>query len=177
TVLDQIAGTVKGYFVIGENPAVGSANGRLQRFGLAKLDWLVVRDLQLIEAATLWQNGPEIETRELRPDQIRTEVFFLPAAAHTEKPGTFTNTQRLLQWRHKAVDPVGDQRSELWFSYHLGRRIRAKLAGSTDPRDRPILDLTWDYPTEGRYDDPSAEAVLREINGVGPDGGALSSYT
>lgn len=177
TVLDQVAGTVKGYFVIGENPAVGSANGKLQRLGMANLDWLVVRDLQLVESATFWRDGPEIETGELRTERIGTEVFFLPAAAHTEKAGTFTNTQRLLQWRHQAVEPAGDQRSELWFYYHLGRRIRAKLAGSTDPRDRPILDLTWEYPTEGRHDDPSAEAVLREINGVGPDGAALSSYT
>ena len=59
-------------------------------------------------------------------------MFFLPAAAHTEKDGTFTNTQRLLQWHHKAVEPPGDARSELWFFYHLGRRIREKLAGSTD---------------------------------------------
>jgi len=66
-----------------------------------------------------------------------TEVFFLPAAAHTEKDGSFTNTQRMLQWHHKAVEPAGDQRSELWFYYHLGRIIRDKLAGSSDPRDRP----------------------------------------
>ena len=177
TVLDQIAGKVKGYFVIGENPVIGSANGRLQRFGLANLEWLVVRDLQLIETATFWYNAPEIETGELRTDQIATEVFFLPAAAHTEKDGSFTNTQRLLQWRHAAAEPVGDQRSDLWFYYHLGRRIREKLANSTDPRDRPILDLTWEYPTHGARDEPSAEAVLREINGVGPDGSALSSYT
>src|SRR5690606_27412460 len=150
---------------------------RLQRFGLANLEWLVVRDLQLIESATFWQDGPEIETGEMRTEEIPTEVFFLPAAAHTEKDGTFTNTQRLLQWRHKAVDPVGDQRSDLWFYYHLGRRIRAKLANSTDPRDRPILDLTWDYPTEGEREEPSAEAVLQEINGYGPDGSPLASYT
>ena len=43
----------------------------------------------------------------------------------------------MLQWHHKAVEPTGDQRSELWFYYHLGRIIREKLAGSTDPRDRP----------------------------------------
>src|SRR5690606_11440464 len=73
TVLDQIAGVVKGYFVVGENPVIGSANGRLQRFGLANLDWLVVRDLQLIETATFWQDGPEIESGELRPEQIPTE--------------------------------------------------------------------------------------------------------
>ncbi|AYY14219.1 formate dehydrogenase [Actinobacteria bacterium YIM 96077] len=177
TVLDQIAGDVKGYFVIGENPAVGSANSRLQRLGLANLEWLVVRDLQMIETATFWNNAPELETGELVTEQIPTEVFFLPAASHTEKDGTFTNTQRLLQWHHKAVEPQGDQRSDLWFYYHLGRRIREKLAGSTDPRDRPVLDLTWEYPTEGEVGEPSAEAVLREINGVGPDSSALSAFT
>jgi formate dehydrogenase major subunit len=62
TVAAQIAGDCPGYFLFGENPAVGSANGRMQRFGLAALDWLVVRDLVLIESATFWQNGPEIET-------------------------------------------------------------------------------------------------------------------
>jgi len=177
TVLDQIEGLVKGYFVIGENPAVGSANAKLQRLGLANLEWLVVRDFQMIETATFWKDGPEIETGEMSTDQIGTEVFFLPAAAHTEKDGTFTNTQRLLQWHHQAVQPRGDQRSDLWFYYHLGRRIRAKLAGSTAERDRPVLDLTWDYPVEGDTEEPSADAVLREINGYGPDGALLSSYT
>lgn len=176
TVQDQIAGTCKGYFLVGENPAVGSANGKMQRLGMANLDWLVVRDLQLIESATFWQNGPEIDTGELRSDEIGTEVFFLPAAAHTEKDGSFTNTQRLLQWHHKAVEPPGDARSDLWFYYYLGLTIRRKLAGSTDPRDRPLLELTWSYPCEGDIAEPSAEAILAEINGSGPDG-ALSGYT
>ncbi len=172
TVMGQIDGTVKGYFVIGENPAVGSANGRAQRLGLANLDWLVVRDLTLVETATFWQDAPEIETGELRTEEIGTEVFFLPAASHVEKEGTFTNTQRLLQWREKALDPPGDCRSDLWFFYHLGRRIRDRL--TDDEIDRPVRELTWDYPEEGPYRDPSAEAVLREIGGTGPDGRALS---
>jgi formate dehydrogenase major subunit len=176
TVLNQISGECKGYFLVGENPAVGSANGKLQRLGLANLDWLVVRDLQLIESATFWRNGPEIETGELSTEEIPTEVFFLPAAAHTEKDGSFTNTQRLLQWHHKAVEPPGDARSDLWFYFHLGRIIKAKLARSRASRDRPIQDLTWDYPTEGPTAEPSADAVLAEINGFGPDG-PLSAYT
>ena len=89
TVVEQINGNCQGYFLFGENPAVGSANGRMQRFGLASLDWLVVRDLVMIESATFWQNGPEIETGEMRTQDIGTEVFFLPAAAHTEKDGQF----------------------------------------------------------------------------------------
>jgi formate dehydrogenase major subunit len=170
TVMAQIKGDCKGYFLVGENPAVGSANGKMQRLGLANLDWLVVRDLQLIESATFWQDGPEIQSGELATEEIPTEVFFLPAAAHTEKDGTFTNTQRLLQWHHKAVEPPGDARSDLWFYFHLGRIIRERLKGSRAKRDRPILDLTWDYPTQGPAADPSAEAVLAEVNGYGPDG-------
>ena len=58
----------------------------------------------------------------MRPEEIGTEVFLLPAATHLEKDGSFTNTQRLLQWHFKAVEPKGDCRSELWFYYHLGNR-------------------------------------------------------
>lgn len=176
TIADMIQGKVSGYFLVGENPTVGHPNGRMNRFGLANLDWLVVRDLQMIESATFWKESPEIETGELAPETIGTEVFFVPAASHAEKEGTFTQTQRLLQWRHKAVDPPGDAKSDLWFYFHLGRILRERLAGSTDPRDRPLLDLTWDYPTHGPDREPSADAVLREINGTGPDGRAVSGY-
>lgn len=176
TVRQQIAGECKGYFLVGENPAVGSANGRMQRLGMANLDWLVARDLQMIESATFWKNSPEVETGELTTEEIATEVFVFPAATHTEKDGSFTNTQRLLQWRHRAVESPGDARSDLWFYYHLGRILRAKLAGSSDPRDRPIQHLAWDYPTHGDNAEPSAEAVLGEINGWGRDG-YLSSFT
>jgi formate dehydrogenase major subunit len=165
TVLDMIDGKVKGYFLLGQNPAVGSAHGRAQRLGMANLDWLVVRDLFEIESATFWKNSPEIETGEIVPEECRTEVFLLPAASHVEKEGTFTQTQRMLQWREKAVEPSGDCRSELWFFFHLGRMIRERLAGSTEARDRPLLDLAWDYPVHGEHDEPSAEDVLMEING------------
>ncbi len=177
TVFEQLEGRCRGYFLLGENPAVGSANTRLQRFGMAQLDWLVVRDFSLIESATWWQDGPEIASGEMRTREIKTEVFFLPAAAHTEKSGSFTNTNRMLQWHHTAVEPQGDARSDLWFMYHLGRLIREKLAGSTEPRDRPLLDLTWDYPVEGPLREPSAEAVLAEINGFDAEGRPLGSYT
>ncbi len=174
TVLAQLDGVCKGYFLMGQNPAVGSANARMKRLGMAKLDWLVVRDMTMIESATWWLDGPEIETGELRTEEIPTEVFFLPAAAHTEKSGSFTNTQRMLQWHHEAVKPAGDARSDLWFTYELGRRIRAKLASSDAAEDRPVLDLTWDYPeVDG---EPSAEAVLAEINGWDASGAPLSGF-
>jgi formate dehydrogenase major subunit len=176
TVMAQIDGICKGYVLTGENPAVGSANAKMQRLGMANLDWLVVRDFSLIESATWWKDGPEIETGELCTEDIGTEVFFFPAAAHTEKNGSYTNTQRMLQWHHAACEPAGDARSDLWFYYHLGRIIREKLSGSTDDMDRPVLDLTWDYPTDGSVAEPSADAVLAEINGRDAEGRPLSSY-
>ena len=110
TVQLMMQGGVEGYFLLGQNPAVGSANGRMQRLAMAELKWLVVRDLNMIESATFWKDGPEIETGELRSEDIETEVFFLPAASYAEKSGSFTQTQRLLQWRHKAVAPPGRPR-------------------------------------------------------------------
>ena len=175
-MLRMLDGHVKGMFCVGQNPTVGSANSKLMRAALAKLDWLVVRDLQLTETATFWQSSPDHETGETSAQEIQTEVFFMPAAAHTEKDGCFTNTQRLLQWREKACEPPGDARSELHWIYHLGRAVRRKLADSTDSKDRPILDLVWNYPVEGPLDEPSADAVLQEIGGQNSDGQGLPSY-
>jgi formate dehydrogenase major subunit len=180
TVMSMLDGEVEGYFLLGQNPAVGSAHGRMQRLGMSHLKWLVVRDFNMIESATFWKDGPEIATGELKTEDIQTEVFFMPAASHVEKSGSFTQTQRMLQWHHKAVEPPGDCRSELHFFYELGKRIRAKLADSTDERDRPLLHLTWDYP-EDEHGEPDADAVLQEVNGrhlTGDKAGELlSSYT
>jgi formate dehydrogenase major subunit len=167
---DMLGGKVPGYFLFGQNPAVGLTNGRLARLAMAELDWLVVRDLVMIESATFWKDAPEIETGELDPQACQTEVFFFPASSHVQKEGTFTQTERMLQWRQKAVEPEGDQTSELWFAWHLGRLIRERLANSTDERDRPIQQLSWDYAKEHGHEhdewgEPSAEDVLRQING------------
>jgi formate dehydrogenase major subunit len=150
TMLRALEGKLDGLFVMGQNPAVGSPNAGLQRHALRKLKWLVVRDLADVETARAWMDDPA---------SCATEVFLMPAAAHVEKAGHFTNTQRLLQWRDKAMDPPGDARSELEFMIDLGRRVKAHYAESQDDRDWPIRNLVWDYP------DDDAEAVLKEING------------
>jgi formate dehydrogenase major subunit len=176
TMLRMVAGECKGFFAVGQNPVVGSANSGLQRKALRSLEWLVVRDFYETESAAFWHDSPEHEAGEVRTEDIGTEVFFMPAAAHTEKDGSFTNTQRLLQWHYKAVEPPGDCRSELHWIYHLGKRIREKLAGSTEARDRPVLDLLWDYPLHGTHDEPDAEAVMQEISGRHADGSFVSRY-
>ncbi|MBV8563588.1 MAG: molybdopterin-dependent oxidoreductase, partial [Actinobacteria bacterium] len=165
TIEQMLKGKVKGYIVAGENPAVGHANGKAHRLALAKLDWLVVRDCIEIETASFWYDSQEVESGELKPEEIPTEIFFMPAASHTEKDGSFTNTQRLLQWHHQAVEPKEDCRSELWFYFHLGRLIKQKLADSQEERDALVKALRWEYPTHSALEEPSAEAVLQEISG------------
>src|SRR3984957_16449499 len=165
-------GGVKGYFLAGQNPAGGGPNAGLHRAGLRNLEWLVVLDWFETESATFWKNDPGAPP----PADIKTEVFLIPAAANPESDGTLTNTQRLLQWHTKAIDPPGDCRSDSWFVYNLGRRLKRLYAGSTDPKDQPLLNLTWDYD----YDEPprlpdgsisriendaDAEKILMEMNG------------
>jgi len=118
-----------------------------------------------VETASFWLDSPEVQRGELRPEDIATEVFLMPAAGTAEKEGTFTNTQRLLQYRELAVEPPGDARSETWFMYHLGKRIKEK--GKNDPRARNegLKSLTWNYTVEGPSAEPCVEEVLMEING------------
>jgi formate dehydrogenase major subunit len=56
--------------------------------------------------------------------------------------------------------------------------LKELYAGSADAKDRAILDLTWDYPTLGKIEEPDAEAVLKEINGVTvADGQPVAAFT
>jgi formate dehydrogenase major subunit len=160
---DMVDGKMEGMFIMGQNPAVAAPNSRLQRKALARLKWLVIRDMVEVEPASFWSDSPEIERGELKTEEIETEVFFFPAAGHAENDGTFTNTQRLLQWRQKAIDPPGDCRSDEWFMHQLAVRLKAKAKESTDPIDEPLRALDWWYPEE--YGAPPTEAVLAEING------------
>lgn len=163
--LEMNKGKVEGLFVMGQNPAVGAPNSGLGRKALAKLKWLVVRDMVETETASFWLDSPEISRGELKTSDIDTEVFFFPAAAHVEKEGCFTNTQRLVQFREKAIDPPGDARSETWFMYHLGQRLKKRAAAHPVARNAGLNALTWNYPVKGAIAEPDAQEVLKEING------------
>jgi formate dehydrogenase major subunit len=171
-MVDMAAGKIKGFFVMGQNPAVGGQNAKFQRKALSRLDWMVVRDYFETETAAFWRNAPEIVSGEVKTADIKTEVFFLPAAAVAEMEGSFTNTQRLLQQHDKAADPPGDARSDIWFSYHLGKKLQELYKDSTLERDWAIRNLAWNYEPEPSEvalwrikDEPSAYKVLKEING------------
>ncbi len=156
-------GSVKGYFVIGQNPGASGQNAELVSSAMERLDWLVNIDFFDNETVSFWRReGAD-------PTKIGTEVFFLPGATVLEKEGTMTQTSRVLQWHDKAIEPLGDSKSDLWYFYDLGKRLKALYSASPDPKDRPILDMTWDYDPDDERErasgEPSALRVLREING------------
>jgi len=150
---------VKGSFVFGQNFAVGGPHARLARDALRGLEWLVVLDAFEVETATAWKMDG------VKPEECGTEVFFIPAALVAEKDGSFTQTQRMLQWHDKSVEPPDDAKSDAWFVFHLGRKLKKLYEDSTDPRDTLIQKVTWDYPTEGPMEEPNIESILKEING------------
>ena len=163
--LDMQDGKMDGLFIMGQNPAVGASNARLQRTAMSKLKWLVVRDLVEVESASWWYNSPEVKRGELRPEEIATEVFLFPAAGSAEKDGSQTNTQRLVQYRTAAVAPPGDARSESWFIHHLARRLKARAAADPSPRNAALNALSWPYQTHGIHNEPYVNDILKEING------------
>ena len=161
---------LRGFMAMGQNPAVGGQNAVFQRAAMAQLEWMVVKDLFITETADFWK-APDVED----PSAIQTEVFFFPSASVPEMDGSFTNTQRLVQWHEKAIESPGDCRSDLWFTHQLVKRLKKLYQGSTNPNDAPFLALEWNF--EEVHGEASADSVLREINGYTlPDRKLVKSF-
>ena len=169
-------GKVRGMFCMGQNPAT-SLNAGLQRKALAKLEWLVVKDNFETETAAFWYAAPEVKNGQVKSEDIKTEVFLFPSAQVAEIEGSFTNTQRWIQWHEKAADPPGDCRSDAWFTHQLALRLKKMYADSTLPRDQGFKSLTWDfdydqgkYPADTRIQgEPDVKKIVKEINGYKSD--------
>jgi formate dehydrogenase major subunit len=98
------AGSVKGLYIMGENPAMSDPDANHARHALAHLEHLVVQDIFLTETAYL------------------ADVI-LPASAFPEKNGSFTNTDRLVQMGRQAIQPPGDARQDLWIIQQIANRV------------------------------------------------------
>ena len=149
------AGVVRGLMCWGQNPAVGGPNLKLEREALDKLEWLVAVDLWETETAAHWKRPG------VKPADIPTEVFLLPAAASFEKEGSITNSGRWSQWRWKGAEPPGEARDDLWIIVALARRLQELYRNEGGPFSAALTDLTWGY---GEHPDPAQ--VAREINGT-----------
>mgnify|MGYP001822907469 CR=1 FL=1 len=152
---EMYKGAFKGFFAWGQNPACSGANAGKNRQAFAKLDWMVNVNLFDNETGSFWK-GPGVN-----PASIKTEVFFLPAAASVEKEGSITNSGRWSQWRYQGPKPKGNSLPDGQIIMELGNRIKAEYQkGGTFAE--PIANLKWDYLTRGEYD---PHKVAKEING------------
>jgi formate dehydrogenase major subunit len=149
-------GSFNGFFAWGMNPACSSANAGKVRQAMAKIDWLVNVNLFDNETGSFWK-GPGMNLKK-----IKTEVFQLPCAAFMEKEGSITNSGRLMQWRNKAVNPPGEAKPDGEIIYGLFKRVRALYEKSGGACPEPILNLKWDYESNGHFD---IHTVAKEING------------
>jgi formate dehydrogenase major subunit len=148
---DALAGKLKLLWIVGQNPAVTVPNLRLTFDAMAKLETLVVQEIWETETAAFW-NRPGAD-----PKSISTEVILLPAAFFMEKNGTISNSGGMVQWRHAAVKPPGQAKSDGEIVDLVFRKVRDLVKDSKELRDEIIRKAFWTYTT--------AEDVLREING------------
>ncbi|MEM2158038.1 MAG: molybdopterin-dependent oxidoreductase, partial [Sulfolobales archaeon] len=121
------AGRIKAAYVMGENPVISEANSSHVISGLNKMDFLVVQDIFMTETAEYAD-------------------IVLPAAAWVEKEGSFTNSERRVQWSFKALEPPSEARPDLFI----------------------IIDLAKELGLERYFNYSSPEDVLLEINRVIP---------
>ena len=97
-------GTLKGMYIVGENPMVSDPDLNHAEKALENLDFLVVQDIFLTETAQM------------------ADVV-LPAASFAEKEGTFVNTERKVQLVRKAVEPPGEAKEDWKIISDLSRRM------------------------------------------------------
>ena len=136
-------GKFEGFFAWGQNPACSSPNSTKTREALTKLKWLVNVNLWDNETASFWK-GPG-----MKPEEINTEVFFLPCCSSVEKEGSISNSSRLAQWRYQAVKPMGQSMPDAEIMNELYFRVKKLYQKEGGKFSAPILNLTWNYGERG----------------------------
>ncbi len=146
---------IKGFFAWGMNPAASCGNVSVIREAMTRLDWMVHVNIFDTETSAFW-HGPG-----MKPQEIKTEVFSLPACAWVEKEGSITNSGRWMQWRYAGPQPLGGSKDDGQILMELGDRLKSLYAGN-GVFPEPIRNLKWDYTTKGEFD---PHKVAKEING------------
>jgi len=108
------ADTIRGMYIMGENPAMSDPNLNLTRAALARLEHLVVQDIFLTETCAF------------------ADVV-LPATAWPEKNGTVTNTDRRVQMGRQAVQPPGEAKADSWIIQQLAQRMGVQGFDQSQP--------------------------------------------
>jgi formate dehydrogenase major subunit len=154
-------GRMEGFFSFGMNPVNNGPHSRKAISALAKLKWLVVAENFEQETSTFWR--PDILALiDKEPEDVKTEVFLLPAANFAEKDGSFVNSARWIQWKWKAVDPPGDAKPDQEIIGRIFLKVRELYEKEGGKFADPIRDLNWWYSNPSS---PSFDEVAKEING------------
>ena len=152
-------GSLRGMYVMGENPAMSDPDVHHARVALAKLEHLVVQEIFATETAAF------------------ADVI-LPATAFPEKTGTFTNTDRRVQLGRQALPPPGDARQDWWIISEIARRMGLdwsyahprEIFGELAECAPSLRNITWErleregavtYPCDG-MDAPGREVIFGE---------------
>jgi formate dehydrogenase alpha subunit len=131
-------GQVRSMYIIGENPMVSDPDLNHVRHAMQQAEFMVVQDLFFTETCQF------------------ADVIF-PAASFAEKDGTFTNTERRIQRVHKAIEPPGEAKADLWIITELAKRMIASGAAAPD----------GGAPYAG-WEHSSVTDVMAEINALTP---------
>ena len=151
--------TIKGMYILGENPAMSDPDLNHARKALSSLEHLVVQDIFVTETAFF------------------ADVI-LPASAFPEKTGSFTNTDRRVQLGRQAVYPPGQAKQDLWIIQQIARgmgldwsydgpkdvfeemtRCMPTIAGITWERLEQEHSVTYPCNTE---DDPGQPVIFTD---------------
>lgn len=154
---------IKGYFNWGMNPCHSAPNASFVRRSMAKLDWLVVADQVITESASFWK------APDMKPEEINTEVYFLPCALIYEKPGTIANSGRWLQWRYQAVEPWEEAKPDYEMVDLIWKEICRLYQEEGGANPDPILKTKWDYYVDGKIDPRPVAWALNGYNVAGTD--------
>jgi formate dehydrogenase major subunit len=104
----------------------------------------------------------------MKSKKIKTEVFLLPCCSSVEKQGSISNSGRLVQWRYKAVEPIGQSMPDAEILNELYFRVKKLYQKEKGASPEPILNLTWDYgekDKQGKVKHLDVHKVAMEING------------
>jgi len=149
-------GKLEGLITLGFNPLLAGPDTNRLMQAMGKLKWKVVIDPFMLDSAEFWK-APGVN-----PEDVDTEVFFLPATHWIERDGSFTNSGRWAQWKEKVIDPPTGVHSDTAILSELFWRVKELYAQEGGAYHDPIDHLTWNYANPR---EPSLVELAKEING------------
>lgn len=162
-----IEGELKAMYVMGFNPVHSLPDRTRTEKALSSLELLVVQDIFMSATAAMAH-------------------YVLPAASWLEREGSMTNMDRMVQWRRKMLEPVGEVKPDLGILIELAKQFGYQEFNYQSARDvleeisnvvGPYSGISWNTLSknlEVRYpivDGKSTEVLFTEKFNT-PDGKA-----